>query len=200
MESQGTVRMRKCGAVAVALSVAALWAAPARRAALPVSPWADTEISTNVAMAAWEPHQKSFAYELAFDATPSNSVQAAFGVDRNADGVLSPGEEALVVGWDCGEWFMLNASNGARVVSGPVSADAAQTLRCTLATKSDGMRRAFTATVGANAVFEAVSADLPEWIYDTRWNLVRFTARGVGDPSARFQAQTVPAGFHFVFR
>ena len=200
MESQGTVRMRKCGAVAAALSVAALWAAPARRAALPVSPWADTEISTNVAMAAWEPHQKSFAYELAFDATPSNNVQAAFGVDRNADGVLSPSEADLVVGWDCGEWFMQNVSNGVRVVSGPVSADAAQTLRCTLATRSDGTRRAFTATVGANAVFGSISSELPEWIYDMRWNLVRLTARGVDNPSARFQVRTVPAGFHFVFR
>ena len=191
---------RKIGLLIVSMSVVALSAAPVRRAALPVSPWADTEISTNVAMAAWEPHQKSFAYELSFDATPSNNVQAAFGVDLDANGVLSPDEEDLVVGWDCGEWFMQNVSNGVRVTSGPVSADAAQTLRCTLATKSDGTRKSFTATVGTNDVFGSVSSKLPDWVYDTRWNLVRLTARGVGDPASRFWVRTSPIGFHLVFR
>ena len=182
------------------LCAVSLVAAPARRAALPPSPWADTEISTNVAMVAWEPHQKSFAYELSFDATPSNNVQAAFGVDLDANGVLSPDEEDLVVGWDCGEWFMQNVSNGVRVTSGPVSADVAQTLRCTLATKSDGTRRAFTATVGTNDVFGSVSSELPDWVYDTRWNLVRLTARGVDDPASRFWVRTSPIGFHLIFR
>ena len=183
-----------------ALGACAAFARPPVSSSLPPSPWADTEISTNVAMVAWEPHQKSFAYELSFDATPSNNVQAAFGVDLDANGVLSPDEEDLVVGWDCGEWFMQDVSNGVRVTSGPVSADAAQTLRCTLATKSDGTRKSFTATVGTNDVFGSVSSELPNWVYDTRWNLVRLTARGVDDPASRFWVRTSPIGFHLVFR
>ena len=158
------------------------------------------EVSSCLPLAVDSNRLDTVAFELSFDATPSNNVQAAFGVDLDANGVLSPDEEDLVVGWDCGEWFMQNVSNGVRVTSGPVSADVAQTLRCTLATKSDGIRRAFTATVGTNDVFGSVSSELPNWGYDTRWNLVRLTARGVDDPASRFWVRTSPIGFHLVFR
>ena len=75
------------------------------RLGLGVSPYADTEISTNVQIAAWEKDLKRFEFNLAFLATPSNNVQVSFGVDEDGDGRLSVHEERLVMGWDCGEWF-----------------------------------------------------------------------------------------------
>ena len=182
----------------IMFSLESAFGAPMARTELPLSEFADTEVTTNFAFSAWEPRQRQFAYELAFEATPSNNFEVAFG--RGDNGVLSRAEADFIVGWDCGEWFMQNVSNGVRVTSVPVSADAAQTLRCTLATKSDGTRKSFTATVGTNDVFGSVSSKLPDWVYDTRWNLVRLTARGVGDPASRFWVRTSPIGFHLVFR
>ena len=42
---------------------------------------------------------------LAFEPSPTNAVQVAFGNDANADGDLAPEETALRVGCDCGVWF-----------------------------------------------------------------------------------------------
>lgn len=49
MKLEWMVKMRVVGAFVVAQCAVSLVAAPVRRAMLPVSPWADTEISTNVA-------------------------------------------------------------------------------------------------------------------------------------------------------
>ena len=46
---------------------------------------ADTEISTNVQFAIWEKGLKRFEFNLAFLATPSNSVQVFFGVGEGGD-------------------------------------------------------------------------------------------------------------------
>lgn len=54
--------------------------------------FADTEVSTNVAMMAWGENNRKFHVSLQFDATPSNNVQVAFGTDESADGNLSDEE------------------------------------------------------------------------------------------------------------
>ena len=43
---------------------------------------------------------------LDFEATPSNCVQVAFGNDWNGSENLEPEETELIVGCDCGEWFV----------------------------------------------------------------------------------------------
>lgn len=64
--------------------------------------FSDTEVSTNVAMMAWAENTRLFNVTLQFDATPSNNVQVAFGVDESLDGNLSAEESSLTLGWDCG--------------------------------------------------------------------------------------------------
>ena len=61
------------------------------------SPFADTEISTNVAFSAWTEHMLAFEYELAFDGTPSNNVQVAFGTDADSDGDVNATDAARVL-------------------------------------------------------------------------------------------------------
>ena len=46
---------------------------------LPQSPYDDTEISTNVAFSAGDDDARTFSLSLALDATPSNTLQLAFG-------------------------------------------------------------------------------------------------------------------------
>ena len=54
---------------------------------LPSPVFADTEVSTNVAIRAWTERTRMFNVVLSFDATPSNNVQVAFGTDASADGI-----------------------------------------------------------------------------------------------------------------
>ena len=72
---------------------------------LPPGDYADTEVSTNVAFAVNADQTDMMLIALAFDATPSNSVEVAIGHDADSDGNLSPEESAVVFGYDCGTWF-----------------------------------------------------------------------------------------------
>ena len=95
----------KCLVGFFAMSSLIVFGAPVVRTGLPLSPFADTEISTNIAFAAYGPRQRRFTYELAFDAAPSNNFEVAFGRDGDGNGKLSRDEADFTVGWDCGEWF-----------------------------------------------------------------------------------------------
>jgi len=88
-----------------ALSVFAL---PPVRPTLPSVERADTEATTNVSFTAWQENAGRFTFSLTCRTTPTNNVQAAFGTDGDGDGVLSLEECDLLVGWDCGAWFVQN--------------------------------------------------------------------------------------------
>ena len=77
---------------------------------LPPGDYADTEVSTNVAFAVNADQTDMMLIALAFDATPSNSVEVAIGHDADGDGNLSPEESAVVFGYDCGKWFQRSAA------------------------------------------------------------------------------------------
>ena len=182
----------------VCLVSASAFAGNPVRLGLGVSPYADTEISTNVQIAVWETDLKRFEFNLAFLATASNNVQVSFGVDEDGDGRLSAHEERLVAGWDCGEWFARASRSSAS--SAPASSAGQKTLRCVFATHSDGRLKSFSATDGESPLFETFAASPPAGVYDARWNMARLVARGVGDSASRFFAKTTPEGFHFFLK
>ena len=169
-------------------------------ATLPPVAYADTEVSTNVPFTAWEAHQKRFEYRLSFEATPSNNVQVAFGNDVDADGVLGPDEERLVVGWDCGEWFVFNATNGVRLVDAARSTSRAQTLAFVCETRPDGSVKSLSLASDGIGLFPVLAATPPKGLYDTRWDMFRLTARGVDDPHAGFHVRTIPWGFSLTLK
>ena len=70
----------------------------------PPSAYVDAESSVNVPLPTAEGRHINLT--LAFDPSPSNAVQVAFGHDLNADGDLAPEETHLVLGVDCGAWFI----------------------------------------------------------------------------------------------
>ena len=161
---------------------------------------ADTEASTNVPLAAWEARLRRFAWRLSFDATPSNNVQAAFGRDADGDGVLSPDEEGLVVGWDCGEWFAVLGADGARLARADASPAGARTLDCAVGFRADGRAASLALAADGGPLFPPPAAPPPAAFHGAGWNLVRLTARGAGFPAGRLRAQTVPFGLSLVLR
>ena len=54
----------------------------------PVSPFADTEVTTNISFGAANGHVRYLELAFALDGCASNCVQVAFGHDANGDGVL----------------------------------------------------------------------------------------------------------------
>ena len=192
--------MKSLGIMVLLLVSAGAWARTVVPASLPPAVHADTEVSTNVPFTAWEEHQKRFEHRLSFEATPSNNVQVAFGTDADADGVLGPDEERLVVGWDCGEWFVLDATNGVRLADVARPTNRAQTLAFVFETRSDGAVKSLSLSSDGVGLFPSLAATPPKWLYDTRWDMFRLTARGVDDPHAGFRVQTIPCGLSFIFR
>ena len=70
------------------------------------SAFADLEASADTAISesAFR-NLRRFRLGLAFQATPSNNVQVAFGRDTEPlDGHLAAEETAFIIGWDSGEW------------------------------------------------------------------------------------------------
>ena len=104
-------------AVLFPLAASAVSVAP-----LPQSAYADTEVSTNIAFVVDRAMMTRIEFTVALDATPTNNVEIAFGADADEDGVLAPRETRLVVGWDCGAWFVRKGADGAildRLVAQP---------------------------------------------------------------------------------
>lgn len=87
--------------------------------AMPVSPCADTEVSTNVAI---NIAQISYSdLEFHFSGTPMNNLELAFGTDVNTNGVLDAEEVETRFGWRSGRYFIENALTWERFVSEPAS-------------------------------------------------------------------------------
>ena len=70
----------------------------------PPSEFADRESSNTVPIPTGQGRHLNLT--LTFEPTQSNAVQVAFGRDLNNSGTLEPEETELVVGCDCGEWFV----------------------------------------------------------------------------------------------
>ena len=134
--------------------------------ALPQAEFADTEVSTNVALAVGAARNRRLVFSVELQASPSNNVEVAVGCDADADGRLSLAESSLVVGYDCGEWFVRSAvKNDAEVV--PVS-------------DAGNFRR----------VYELRSRRV-----DPSWNLVKVTRRGFGVTNESIAVEPAESGF-----
>ena len=137
------------------LCLAAVFAVPE----MPEAEWDDTEVVTNAALPAARADSRVFAFTLELDATASNNVEVAFGHDADHDGVLSRGEAGLLVGWDCGEWKVVDCATGDEMVEqgteGRVSLD------WRLVFNAADVPRSLSATASGNPAFAALAANLP---------------------------------------
>ena len=153
-------------------------------APMEISPYLDTEVSTNVAINTWRSDARQVDLRLQLDGTPSNSLEVAFGRDANRNGVLDLGEVDAVYGWRGGRYFIENVREWERFES--VSAASGQCGVCSFRLRNDRdvTPRGFSAVCDGAAAFpELATVPPPAWLYRREWDCMRVTRRGVGTPS-----------------
>lgn len=186
-------------AAGLGLAVSVSAGRPVGLGPLPAWDHLDTEVSTNAAFAVGGPGGRFMTFDLEFSATPSNNVQVAFGRDADRDGVLSVPETALVVGWDCGEWVVSGSRPQEILRSSALTTNATKCLRWSFDRRRESQRRFTAAENGMPVVF--FDGDLPpDWFFDTAWDTVRLTVRGVDVSDERFRAQMTAPGTSITFR
>ena len=145
----------------------------------PPSEFVDAESSVNVPIPTDE--GRHIKLTLAFEPTPSNAVQVAFGQDLNGSETLEPEETELIVGCDCGAWF---ADDGrVRTPGAPQSPDNANSF----VQDCGGPGVSALPTNVVTCVFDLKQSKL---VAD-RWTLARVTTHNLADTNL-----TVPAEFY----
>ena len=157
--------MRSLGVFVVFVILAVQHAFGAEVPALPLSEFADTEVSTNFMFSVGERGGCRLVFSLELQASSTNNVEVAIGHDENGDGHLAIDETALAVGYDCGEWFVRSAADDSVMYS-----DAAT---------SGTFRR----------TYEVRSRNV-----DPSWNLVKVTRRGLGVANESVGVELKPQG------
>lgn len=100
------------------------WAFPA----IPTVRHVDSESSVCMPITNSVPSQTEFGFDLSFAATANNNVAVAIGEDKDGDGDLSFSETDVVVGWDCGRYFLDRPKVGRRYESARYAESKARTL------------------------------------------------------------------------
>lgn len=149
---------------------------------LPVSLYADTEVTTNIAFNANRGDVKEFELEFTLDCTLSNSVQVALGIDADRDGELSFAETGAVLGWRNGRYFIEDVENGKRYEY-PVESESRIGIEV------------FTVNVRTKR-----GVDAPAWLYNPNWNLMKITRRGVDMSSEWIRCKLDYSGFYITIR
>ena len=159
------------------LCLAASFAVPE----MPDAEWDDTEVVTNAALPAVRADSRVFAFSLELDATASNNVEVAFGRDADHDGVLSRVEADLLVGWDCGEWEVVDCATGDVVHER--GAEGRASLGWRLEFSAADVPRSLSATANGRTAFAALAAHPPRFLYSREWDTVRVVCRGMDSPN-----------------
>ena len=123
---------------------------------LPVSEYADTEVSTNIPFAVSFDAMSRMNFSISLEASPSNCVEVSIGTDANGDGNLTPEESAYTFGFACGRWFIRCAAEDSE----------------TIETDNHG-QTVFVTSGHAERNFLLKKRKL-----DEAWNLVKVTRRG----------------------
>ena len=165
---------------------------------LPPSAFADTEASTNIAIAVQDA-SRSFSVSLSLDASASNCVEVAVGNDAAlSDGGLSAAEASLLFGWDCGRWFLDAPGLTNRVEMLPATADARKTVTLRLGIRPNDSIREIRLLDGGVAVLSSpLGMALPS---AATWDMLRVTTRGCTPPQESLEVRNSPDGTQLIMR
>ena len=119
---------------------------------LPLSEYADAEVSTNMPFVVSLDSMSRLEFSLSLDSSVTNSVEVSVGTDADGDGNLSLDETDYTVGCRCGVWFQRDVIADEEVEIGG----------------GDGQRR--------ERLFVLKKRRL-----DPDWNLIKVTRRGVAE-------------------
>ena len=164
---------------------------------LPPPQHVDTETTTNVPFMMGANGRHTFRFALSFAGTPSNNVEVALGVDANSDGMLSAGETELVVGWDCGRWFLWNFVTYTRHWS-ETFGGGMHHLDWTAALDATNAVTRIADVFDGGRLFAAITDTMPPWLHNPNWNILRLTGRGTDELEEAFVL--APDGTTFRFR
>ncbi len=164
---------------------------------LPPPMFADCEVCTNIAIAT-PSGSRTFAVELALDATPTNLLEVSVGADdAPSDSVLSAAETAFRFGWYGGEWRLSapGLTNAvATLPSGAVTRKAAYLL---VGVRANGAIRSVSLLDGGVPV---LGGDVPDLPSASSWNMVRLVSRGLTRPFEDIVVKTSPEGTQLILR
>ena len=161
--------------------------------------FADTEVSTNVAIVADSDRMCEIAVRFAVGSA-SNCLQVAFGRDADGDGILGLDETETLYGWRNGRYFAETFTGLERIEEpAPGAASCDFTVRLQLR-KSDGFRRFSAYTASGAAVLTNLTASTHPWLYSPDWNVMRITRRGPGLPSEWLRCETKPHFMRLIVR
>ncbi len=163
--------------------------------AQPVSPFADTEVSTNVPINGADVSCSDLNFRFA--GTPTNNLELAFGTDANTNGVLEAEETESRFGWRSGGYFIENARTGELLVGAALEPSQSFSIDVHLDVRysSQQVRRMNVSGVNAAAFGAIVSNVPPTWIWRREWNLMRATRRGMEPPSDWIEYSASHRGF-----
>ena len=148
---------------------------------MPPPEYDDCEVITNCVLDASRGDAKMFAVQIELDATPSNGVEVVFGRDADGDGLLSRTEETMSVGYDCGEWKVVNLVSGDKFSSAGTSGRTA--LDWKLRLNGNRTPRLLTATMNGQPMFTQLCQSPPTFLFDPTWNAAKIIQRGQSDPN-----------------
>ena len=145
---------------------------------MPVSPFADTEVSTNMVINKADINYVDLKFTLC--GTPTNNLEMAFGTDVNTNGVLDAEEVETRFGWRSGRYFIENAltceSFDSDAIAG--SQNLSVELHLDIRSSPQQVRRIAVAGVNASAFAGVLSERPPAWLWRREWNMMRMTRRG----------------------
>ena len=158
---------------------------------MPPPVYDDCEVVTNCVFDASRNDAKEFSVRIELDATPSNGVEVVFGRDADGDGILSRTEETMSVGYDCGEWKVMNIVTGDKFSCSGTSGRNA--LDWKLRLNRNRTPRSLTVTVNGQPTFTQL-ATLPPFLFDPTWNAAKVIRRGQSDPNLQVECSvdTIP--------
>ena len=152
---------------------------------MPPPVYDDCEVVTNCVFDASRNDAKEFSVRIELDATPSNGVEVVFGRDADGDGILSRTEETMSVGYDCGEWKVVNLTTGDKFTCDGTTGRA--TLDWKLHLNRNRTPRSLAATVNGQPTFTQLCQSPPQFLFDPTWNAAKIIRRGQSDPNLRVE-------------
>lgn len=162
---------------------------------MPVSPFADTEVSTNMVINKADINYVDLKFTLC--GTPTNDLEMAFGTDVNTNGVLDAEEVETRFGWRSGRYFIENAltceSFDSESIAG--SQNLSVELHLDIRSSPQQIRRIAVAGANASAFSGLVFERPPAWLWRREWNLMRVTRRGTESPSDWLYYKAANLGF-----
>ena len=160
-----------------------------------VSPFADTEVSTNMVIN--KADINCVDLKFSFCGTPTNDLEMAFGTDMNTNGILDAEEVETRFGWRGGRYFIENALTCESFDSDAIAGSQNLSVELHLDIKTSPQRVRRIAVVGVNAsAFAGILSDRPPaWLWRREWDLMRVTRRGTEPPSDWLYYKTSNLGF-----